>query len=113
MVTPSASPLTRPSPGNCSAVAGAATALTPPATQASNTAASAMPSGVACAIHANKDSGSSAASTVRPNSTGRLPTRSDNAPHRGVIAITATAAIVDSHSASPSSWPRACRNAGT
>ncbi len=39
-VAPSARPVSRPSPGNCSAVATAPTALTPPATQASTTAPS-------------------------------------------------------------------------
>ena len=38
-VAPRAKPLIRPSPGNCSAVAMAPTALTPPATQARITAA--------------------------------------------------------------------------
>jgi hypothetical protein len=50
---------------------------------------------------------------LRNSRTGLRPIRSDSAPVKGVIRMTATAAMVDSFSESPSpSFPMEVRKAG-
>ena len=66
------------------------------------------------AISENIEMGSTALSAASANSAGLRPKRSDSRPTTGVTRITATAAIVDSHSASVSLiLPAELRKAGT
>ncbi len=114
IVAPSARPVIRPSPGNCSAVATAPTALTAPASNARMTAPASACPWTLLAINENMVTGSAALPRHKAISTGLRPTRSLSAPVSGVTAITATAAMVDSHKASPSlKRPTEVRKAGT
>src|SRR5436190_3263086 len=114
MVAPSARPVTRPSPGNCSAVATAPTALNAPATAASASAPRRARMGAPLAISENIEIGSAALSSDSRIRMRRRPTRSDQAPVKGVTRITTTAARVDSHRESRSlKRPAEDRKAGT
>src|SRR4051812_7499276 len=95
-VAPKARPLTRPSPGNCSAVAIAPTALTAPAKAARTIAPNSAPDGVPPDIRANRQIGKMALHPQRTARTVLRPRRSDKAPVTGVTRITAIAAMVDS-----------------
>src|ERR1700677_3851892 len=114
VVAPSAKPLMRPSPGNCSAVATAPTALTAPATQARITAAQSAYEGEPPAIREKSVIGRIALNRLRPIRTGFRPTQSDKMPAKGVTRMTASAAAVESQSESLSlSFPAEVRNVGT
>ena len=109
-----ARPVTRPSPGNCSAVATAPTALTPPASAASTKAPARALTCDPLAIRENMVIGSSMLAMLRAASTGLRPTLSDNAPMKGVTRITTTAATVDRVSDAFSlNEPAEVRKAGT
>ena len=99
MVAPRARPVMRASPRNCSAVATAPTALTPPATAARITAPRRARALDPLAISANIVIGRTALAAQSASSTGRRPLLSDHQPISGVTRITATAAMVESHSA--------------
>src|SRR3984957_16767435 len=101
----------RPSPGNCSAVAMAPTALTAPATQARITAPKRAYEREPSAIRENSVIGKIALHRLRTIRTGFRPTRSDKAPAKGVTRMTATAAAVESRS-ELTRGSQECRNVG-
>ena len=113
VVAPNARPLSLPSPGNCSAVVTAPTALTAPPRAAKTIA----PTQVAVpppAIAAKMPDGSIMPPTASVSNMGRRPKRSDASPIIGVTKTTVSAATTEIDSARVSGMvPVASRNVGT
>src|SRR5690242_15777500 len=114
LVLPSARPQSRVLPGNCSALATAPTALTPPARSARTTAATQAIAIDGDVMTANDADGSTMPQSASATRTGRRPKASTASPTSGVIAMTAIAAIVETNNAACSPMPEVVlRNVGT